>query len=300
MSTWMIDDPASDDELVFATDFYARKFGGRRAGSCTELLCASLTLTVDDTYRGNPEAGVAGVMRRRGYRVTSPSALKHRELERAREEAIRHKERERRSPPPAPSTRWRSERPLSPSRRSRNGASVNGRAKRPPGRRSVNAGSRLSTRRRRRWKRPSGSMQEGPRPSKPRWRLLRRDRKLNTPTGRRRRSDWKTRCGAREVRSPGFASNNGLCGGPTRSFGRALGAGSERPSFCVRTLQRNRSETFPTLSFLRSSNIARVEYRLMAQTLVWCRRLLALANACRFDDRLPFRGLRGEVRGQFL
>jgi DNA polymerase-3 subunit epsilon len=65
----MIDDPASDDELVFATDFYARKFGGRRTGSCTELLRAGLTLTVDDTYRGNPEAGVAGVMRRRGYRV---------------------------------------------------------------------------------------------------------------------------------------------------------------------------------------------------------------------------------------
>ena len=36
----MIDDPASDDELVFATDFYARKFGGRRTGSCTELLRA--------------------------------------------------------------------------------------------------------------------------------------------------------------------------------------------------------------------------------------------------------------------
>jgi DNA polymerase-3 subunit epsilon len=65
----MIDDPASDDELVFATDFYARKFGGRRIGSSTELLRAGLTLTVDDTYRGNPEAGVAGVMRRRGYRV---------------------------------------------------------------------------------------------------------------------------------------------------------------------------------------------------------------------------------------
>jgi DNA polymerase III subunit epsilon len=65
----MIDDPASDDELVFAMDFYARKFGGRRTGSCTELLRAGLTLTVDDTYRGNPEAGVARVMRRRGYRV---------------------------------------------------------------------------------------------------------------------------------------------------------------------------------------------------------------------------------------
>jgi DNA polymerase III subunit epsilon len=65
----MIDDPASDDEVGFATDFYARKFGGRRTGSCSELLRAGLTLTVDDTYRGNPEAGVAGVMRRRGYRV---------------------------------------------------------------------------------------------------------------------------------------------------------------------------------------------------------------------------------------
>jgi DNA polymerase-3 subunit epsilon len=65
----MIDDPASDGELVFATDFYARKFGGRRTGSCTELLRAGVTLTVDDVYRGNPETGVAGVMRRRGYRV---------------------------------------------------------------------------------------------------------------------------------------------------------------------------------------------------------------------------------------
>jgi DNA polymerase III subunit epsilon len=65
----MIDDPASDDEHVFATDFYARKFGGLRTGSCTELLRAGVTLTVDDAYRGNPEAGVASVMRRRGYRV---------------------------------------------------------------------------------------------------------------------------------------------------------------------------------------------------------------------------------------
>jgi DNA polymerase-3 subunit epsilon len=65
----MIDDPASDGEHLFAADFYARKFGGRRTGSCTELLRAGVTLTVDDTYRGNPEAGVAGVLRRQGYRV---------------------------------------------------------------------------------------------------------------------------------------------------------------------------------------------------------------------------------------
>lgn len=65
----MIDDPASDDELLFATDFYARKFNGNRTGLCTELLRAGLSLVVDDTHRGNPEAGVAGVMRRQGHRV---------------------------------------------------------------------------------------------------------------------------------------------------------------------------------------------------------------------------------------
>jgi DNA polymerase-3 subunit epsilon len=65
----MIDDPASDGELIFATDFYARKYGGRRTGLYTELLRAGTTITVDDTFRGNPEAGVAGVMRRKGFRV---------------------------------------------------------------------------------------------------------------------------------------------------------------------------------------------------------------------------------------
>ena len=65
----MIDDPVSDDEFVFASDFYARKFNRRRAGLCTELLRAGRTIVVDDTWRGNPEAGVAGVMRRQGYEV---------------------------------------------------------------------------------------------------------------------------------------------------------------------------------------------------------------------------------------
>ena len=53
----------------------------------------------------------------------------------------------RRNPPPAPSTRRRSERPLSPTNGSRSAASVNGRGKRPSGRRSANVGSRPSTRR---------------------------------------------------------------------------------------------------------------------------------------------------------
>ncbi|MDB5568437.1 MAG: exonuclease [Tardiphaga sp.] len=65
----MIDDPATDEEFTFASDFYARKFGGRRTSACTELLRAGSTITVDDTHRRNPEAGVAAVMRRRGFRV---------------------------------------------------------------------------------------------------------------------------------------------------------------------------------------------------------------------------------------
>jgi len=65
----MIDDPASDGEHLFATDFYARKFGGRRTSLYTELLRSGRTITVDDTFRGNPEAGVAGVLRRDGAKV---------------------------------------------------------------------------------------------------------------------------------------------------------------------------------------------------------------------------------------
>jgi DNA polymerase-3 subunit epsilon len=65
----MIDDPASDDEYVFASDFHARKFDRRRTGSCTELLRAGRTLLVDDTWRGSPEAGIAGVLRRQGAEV---------------------------------------------------------------------------------------------------------------------------------------------------------------------------------------------------------------------------------------
>lgn len=65
----MIDDPSSDDEHVFAQDFYARKFDGRRAGACTQLFRAGRSVIVDEIYRGTPETGVAGVMRRDGFKV---------------------------------------------------------------------------------------------------------------------------------------------------------------------------------------------------------------------------------------
>nr|WP_041756768.1 exonuclease domain-containing protein [Bradyrhizobium sp. ORS 278] len=62
----MIDDPESDDEHLFAMDFYARKFGKQRTGLSTALLRSGRLIVVDDTHRGHPEAGVAGVLRRRG------------------------------------------------------------------------------------------------------------------------------------------------------------------------------------------------------------------------------------------
>jgi DNA polymerase-3 subunit epsilon len=65
----MIDDPASDDEFMFASDFYARKYNGQRTGVCTALLRAGSTVIVDDAWRGDAEAGVAGAMRRKGHTV---------------------------------------------------------------------------------------------------------------------------------------------------------------------------------------------------------------------------------------
>lgn len=65
----MIDDPGSDNELIFASDFYIRKFDGKRTGACTELLRSSRELIIDEIHRGNPEAGVAGVLRREQFEV---------------------------------------------------------------------------------------------------------------------------------------------------------------------------------------------------------------------------------------
>ena len=134
--------------------------------------------------------------------------------------------------PLAPSTRLRNERPLSTTNGNGGAASVNGRAKRPPGRRSVNAGSRRSTRRRLRWTRPSRSTRSGPPPSRPRSRLLRRDRKPKTPAGIRRRSDWKPRCGARGVsflwRHPRVKASDHLQPFIFRDLVRVLRLGSRR------------------------------------------------------------------------
>jgi hypothetical protein len=86
-------------------------------------------------------------------------------------------------------TRRRSGRLLSPTNTSRSSAMASGRGKRPPGRRSVNVGSRPSTRRKRRWTRLGAPMLSKPRPSKLSWRLLRSDHRPKMIAGIRRKSD---------------------------------------------------------------------------------------------------------------
>ena len=51
----MLDAPAHDEEHIFASDFYQRKFGARRTGVFTEWLRGAETITADDLYRGHPE-----------------------------------------------------------------------------------------------------------------------------------------------------------------------------------------------------------------------------------------------------
>jgi hypothetical protein len=74
-------------------------------------------------------------------------------------------------------------RPLSPTNGSRKIAIANGRR---PGRKSVNAGNRPSTRRKRRLMMPSASTQRRPRRSRPRPTMLRKERKPNVPATKKR------------------------------------------------------------------------------------------------------------------
>ena len=50
--------PDHDEEYIFAADFHARKYGGKKTGVFTELLRSGDTITVDDLWRGEPEAAV--------------------------------------------------------------------------------------------------------------------------------------------------------------------------------------------------------------------------------------------------
>lgn len=58
--------PFCDEELLFADDFYARKFEGKRIGLLTETLRSAKKVMIDESYFRQPEAGVVEFLRMRG------------------------------------------------------------------------------------------------------------------------------------------------------------------------------------------------------------------------------------------
>lgn len=63
----MMAQPASDLEALFAQDFYARKFKGKRTSLLTDRLRAGQTIGIDESFRNAPERGAADHYRRQGY-----------------------------------------------------------------------------------------------------------------------------------------------------------------------------------------------------------------------------------------
>ena len=62
----LIENPSCDEELIFAEDLLARKFGDRRVGRLTEMLRSADSIALDETLRDEPEAGAAKYFRRKG------------------------------------------------------------------------------------------------------------------------------------------------------------------------------------------------------------------------------------------
>lgn len=60
-------DPHCDEELLFAEDFYSRKFDKKRTGSLTEILKNSKQVTLSDVYLKKPEQGVIHLFEKQGY-----------------------------------------------------------------------------------------------------------------------------------------------------------------------------------------------------------------------------------------
>ena len=63
----MIADPASDGEALFAQDFLARKFGGKRTSLITDMLRDAPILGLDESHKAAPEKGAAALFERRGW-----------------------------------------------------------------------------------------------------------------------------------------------------------------------------------------------------------------------------------------
>lgn len=65
----MIEDPATDDEHHFASDFYARKFDKKRTSRVTDILRGSDVIKIDEAYRHEAELAAARHFAAKGYDV---------------------------------------------------------------------------------------------------------------------------------------------------------------------------------------------------------------------------------------
>jgi DNA polymerase-3 subunit epsilon len=64
-----IDDPGSDEEWLFARDFYERKFASKRTSVVTDVLRAAETIDIDEAQSGSPERAAAHYFERAGCRA---------------------------------------------------------------------------------------------------------------------------------------------------------------------------------------------------------------------------------------
>lgn len=63
----LIDNPGSDEEHIFASDFYARKFHKKRTSLVTDMLREGDTLRLDEAFRHEPERAVKRHYAAQGY-----------------------------------------------------------------------------------------------------------------------------------------------------------------------------------------------------------------------------------------
>jgi len=64
-----IDDPGSDEEWLFAQDFYERKFGSKRTSAVTDVLRAAEIADIDEAQSGSPERAAANYFEQAGHRA---------------------------------------------------------------------------------------------------------------------------------------------------------------------------------------------------------------------------------------
>jgi DNA polymerase-3 subunit epsilon len=64
-----IDDPGSDEEWLFAQDFYERKFGSKRTSAVTDVLRAAEIVDIDEAQSGSPERAAVNYFVQAGHRA---------------------------------------------------------------------------------------------------------------------------------------------------------------------------------------------------------------------------------------